>query len=96
MHSFRPEYSGRMNLFISAVDEQMRKDYDRPTIGIILCKTKNKTIAEYAIRNLRNPIAVATHQLPQDLQDELPATEQLQAEFENALQLAEGQDESTE
>lgn len=90
MEDFRPEYSGRMNLFISAVDEQMRKDYDRPTIGIILCKTKNKTIAEYAIRNLRNPIAVATHQLPQDLQDELPTTEQLQTEFENAIQLVEG------
>ena len=92
MEDFRPEHSGRMNLFISAIDEQKRKEFDRPTIGIILCKTKNKTIAEYAIRNLSNPIAVATHQLPQDLREELPSTEQLQAEFENAIQLVEGQE----
>jgi predicted nuclease of restriction endonuclease-like (RecB) superfamily len=95
MEDFRPEYSGLMNLYISAVDDQKRKEMDRPTIGIILCKTKNKTIAEYAIRNLSNPIAVVTHQLPQDLREELPSTEQLQAEFENAIQLVGGQDPDT-
>ncbi|MEM9008026.1 MAG: PDDEXK nuclease domain-containing protein, partial [Cyanobacteria bacterium P01_F01_bin.86] len=60
MDQFKAEYSGQMNLYISAVDEQNRKEYDQPTIGLILCKTKNKTVAEYALRNLRNPIAVAT------------------------------------
>jgi predicted nuclease of restriction endonuclease-like (RecB) superfamily len=91
MEDFRPEYSGRMNLYISAVDDQLRKEPDAPTIGIILCKTQNKTIAEYALRNLRNPIAVSTHQLPQDLRDDLPSTEQLQVEFDNAIQLVAGQ-----
>ena len=91
MGNFRAEYSGRMNLYISAVDEQKRKEHDQPTIGIVLCKTKNKTIAEYALRNLRNPIAVATHKLPEALRNDLPSAEQLQTELESALQLIESQ-----
>jgi predicted nuclease of restriction endonuclease-like (RecB) superfamily len=82
MDNFQPEYSGRMNLFISAVDEQVRKTGDQPTIGLILCKTKNKTIAEYAIRNLRNPIAIAEHRLPKLL----PTPEQLEMELDQAVQ----------
>jgi len=89
MDEFQAEYSGRMNLLISAVDEQVRKAGDQPTIGIILCKTKNKTIAEYAIRNLSNPIAVAEHRLPKLL----PTTEQLELEVENAVQKIEDEKE---
>ena len=92
MGKFQAEYSGRMNLYISAVDEQKCKEYDQPTIGIILCKTKNQTIAEYALRNLRNPIAVATHELPQKLQHELPSAELLQTELKNAMEQIEGQE----
>jgi hypothetical protein len=81
-----------MNLSISAVDEQVRKTSDQPTIGIILCKTKNKTIAEYAIRNLRNPIAVAEHRFPKLL----PTPEQLEMELDQAMQqLEERQDTGT-
>lgn len=94
MEDFRPEHSGLMNIYIAAVDEQKCKEFDRPTIGIILCKTKNKTIAEYAIRNLNNPIAVVTHQLPQNLKDDLPSTEQLQTEFEHAIQQVAGTEPS--
>lgn len=83
MDEFRPEYSGEMNLYISAIDEQKRQAYDQPTIGIILCKTRNKTVAEYALRNLRNPIAVAEHKLPKVL----PSEEQLQLELDNAVKL---------
>jgi predicted nuclease of restriction endonuclease-like (RecB) superfamily len=90
MDEFKAEYSGRMNLLISAVDEQVRKAGDQSTIGIILCKTKNKTIAEYAIRNLRNPIAVAEHRLPKLL----PSTEQLELELKNAAQRIEGEENS--
>lgn len=92
MGEFQAEYSGLMNLYIAAVDEQKRKEPDQPTIGIILCKTKNKTIAEYALRNLRNPIAVATHQLPQTLQQDLPSAEQLQTELEKAVEQIEGRE----
>ena len=90
MDEFKAEYSGRMNLLISAVDEQVRKAGDQPTIGIILCKTKNKTVAEYAIRNLRNPIAIAEHRLPRLL----PTPEQLELEVESAVQRIEGEEDT--
>lgn len=85
MGEFKAEYSGKMNLYVSAVDEQMRKAHDNPTIGIILCKSKNKTIAEYALRNLNTPIAVSTHRLPKALQEQLPSIEQLEMELESAI-----------
>ncbi|MEL6320659.1 MAG: PDDEXK nuclease domain-containing protein [Cyanobacteria bacterium J06626_14] len=96
MGDFRPEQSGLMNFYIRAVDEQKRKDYDQPTIGLILCKTKKKTIAEYALSNLRNPIAVAEHKLPRALQDELPSVEQLQSALDNAVQKLEVVSEAIE
>ena len=85
MGEFKAEYSGKMNLYVSAVDDQLRKEHDNPTIGIILCKSKNKTIAEYALRNVNTPIAVSTHRLPKALQEQLPSTEQLEMELEAAL-----------
>ncbi len=89
MGGFKPEHSGRMNFFLSGIDDRERGKDDQPTIGLILCKTKGRTIAEYALRHLKNPIAVATHQLPETLQDELPSPEQLQAELGNAVQMLE-------
>lgn len=82
---FKAEYSGKMNLYVSAVDDQLRKEHDNPTIGIILCKSKNKTIAEYALRNVNTPIAVSTHQLSKQLQESLPTAEQLEMELEAAV-----------
>ena len=58
---------------------------------MVLCKSKNKTIAEYALRNLSTPIAVSTHKLPKKLQDSLPAPEQLEIEMEAAVQAIEAQ-----
>lgn len=85
MGEFKAEYSGKMNLYVSAVDDQLRKEHDNPTIGIILCKSKNKTIAEYALRNVNTPIAVSTHKLPKQLQESLPTAEQLEMELEAAV-----------
>ena len=85
MGDFKAEYSGKMNLYVSAVDEQLRKEYDQPTIGIILCKSKNRTIAEYALRNINTPIAIATHKLPKPLRESLPSVEQLEMELEAAV-----------
>jgi hypothetical protein len=85
MGDFRAEFSGKMNLYVSAVDEQLRKEHDNPTIGIILCKSKNKTIAEYALRNISTPIAVSTHKLPEKLKESLPTIEQLEMELESAV-----------
>jgi hypothetical protein len=53
-----------MNLYVSAVDDQLRKEHDNPTIGFILCKSKNKTIAEYALSNVNTPIAVSPTSCP--------------------------------
>ena len=83
MGEFQPEYSGKMNFYVSAVDDLMRHETDNPTIGMILCKSKRKTKAEYALRNLNTPIAVATHQLPDKLQENLPSIEQLEMELES-------------
>jgi predicted nuclease of restriction endonuclease-like (RecB) superfamily len=81
MESFQPEQSGLMNFYLSAVDEQERQSEDQPTIGIILCKDKDRTMAEYSLRGLSNPIAIAEHRVPHLL----PSTEQLELELEQAV-----------
>lgn len=94
---FRPEYSGKMNFYVAAVDDLLRYPDDLPTIGIILCKSKDRTIAEYALRNVNTPIAVSTHQLPQQLKENLPSIEQLEMEFEAAVgEFEENADESSQ
>lgn len=85
MTEFKPEYSGKMNFYVSAVDDLLRHPDDQPTIGIILCRNKKKTVAEYALRNVSSPIAVATHRLPKPLADNLPSVEQLEMEMEAAI-----------
>lgn len=61
--AFQPEYSGKMNFYLSAVDDLLRHPDDQPSIGIILCRTKNQVIAEYALRDMNKPIGVSTYQL---------------------------------
>ena len=78
---FRPEYTGKMNFYVSAVDDLLRHTDDQPTIGIVLCKSKKRTIAEYALRNVNTPIAVSTHRLPDQLKESLPSIEQLEIEL---------------
>ena len=78
---FRPEYTGKMNFYVSAVDDLLRHADDQPTIGIVLCKSKKRTIAEYALRNVNTPIAVSTHRLPDQLKESLPSIEQLEIEL---------------
>jgi hypothetical protein len=84
--SFRPEYVGKLNFYMTAIDRQVKTPEDNKTIGIILCKTKNKVTAEYALANIHNPMGVATYQtteaLPEDLQDKLPALSELAARLE--------------
>ena len=81
-----------MNFYIAAVDDLLRHPDDNPTIGIVLCKSKDKTIAEYALRNINTPMAVATHQMPESLQKSLPTVEQLETEIEVALSELEDQE----
>lgn len=91
MAEFKPEYSGKMNFYVSAVDDLLRHPDDQPTIGMILCKSKNKAVAEYALRDVNKPIGISTHQirgLPEPLQAILPTVEQLEMEM-NAVVLDE-------
>lgn len=86
VEAFKPEFAGKMNFYLSAVDDRLRHEQDNPTIGLLLCKDRNQVIVEYALRELTRPVGVATYQLteelPQDLQADLPTPEQLEAELE--------------
>lgn len=79
---FKPEYAGKLNFYLSAVDAQMKTAQDGPTIGLLLCKSKNKVVAEYALRDLSKPIGVAEYQLvaalPAELQSSLPSIEAIE------------------
>ncbi|MCY7286498.1 MAG: PDDEXK nuclease domain-containing protein [Cyanobacteria bacterium CAN_BIN43] len=94
---FKPEYSGKMNFYISAVNSLMRTEVENPTIGIILCRSKKKTTVEFALDAVQNPIGVSTYKLrddlPATLQDCLPTVEQLEMELEAVVsELEEEQD----
>jgi len=88
MFDFQPEYAGKMNFYLSAVDDLLRHPDDQPSIGIILCKSKNKVVAEYALRNVTTPIGISSFQLtealPTDLRGNLPTIEELEATLGDA------------
>jgi predicted nuclease of restriction endonuclease-like (RecB) superfamily len=79
---FKPEYSGKMNFYLAAVDDLVKRSTDQPTIGLILCKGTNETVVEYALRDVKTPIQVSeyrTRPLPEPLRQELPATAEIEA-----------------
>ena len=90
--AFQPEYAGKMNFYLSAIDAQLRNpDVDGPTLGLILCRDhdRNRLIVEYALRDMNKPIGVAgfetrlAESLPKTLEGSLPTVEQLEAELES-------------
>jgi predicted nuclease of restriction endonuclease-like (RecB) superfamily len=78
---FQPEFVGKMQFYLTALDRQVREEGENPSIGIILCKEKNRTIVEYALHSVNSPIGVATYkvvrQLPEELKGELPGPEEI-------------------
>ncbi|WP_407919761.1 PDDEXK nuclease domain-containing protein [Endozoicomonas numazuensis] len=82
---FKPEHVGQLNFYLSAVDSQMKAEQDAPSIGLLLCKSRNKVVAEYALRDNAKPIGVAEYQLaqtlPDELEDKLPSIEQIEKEI---------------
>ena len=84
---FKPEYTGKLNFYLSAVDDQLRHSDDQPTIGILLCKGREDLLVEYALRDMTKPIGVANWEtrlvesLPAELAGRLPTVEQLEAEL---------------
>lgn len=85
MEEFKPEFAGKMNFYLSAVDDRLRHPDDGPSIGIILCQSRNEVVVEYALRDTSKPMGVARYRLspalPDELQRELPTVEELAREF---------------
>jgi predicted nuclease of restriction endonuclease-like (RecB) superfamily len=86
MGEFEPEHSGKMNFYVAAVDNILRSPNDNRTIGIILCRSKSKTIVEYSLQGMEGPIGVSAFTLPAPLNESLPTVEQLEMEL-NAVEL---------
>jgi len=85
---FQPEYAGKLNFYLSAVDSQLRHASDNPSLGLLLCKNRDKVVAEYALRDMNKPIGVAEYQLvqalPKELQTDLPRIEDIESELRDA------------
>lgn len=82
---FKAEFAGKLNLYLSAIDESLKTDTDNPTIGLLLCKTKSDIIAEYALRGMTQPIGFAEYELskavPENLKPNLPTIEEIEKEL---------------
>jgi len=80
---FKPEYAGKINFYLSALDDLVKTEQDNPSIGIILCKTRKKIVAEYTLRDMSKPIGVSEYKLteaiPEELKSSLPTIEELEA-----------------
>lgn len=78
---FKPEYAGQLNFNLSAIDGQLKKDTDNPTIGLLLCKNKNNLVAEYALRDMNKPMGISEYKLsgdlPEQLKNELPSIDDI-------------------
>jgi predicted nuclease of restriction endonuclease-like (RecB) superfamily len=85
MGAFKPEYAGKMNFYLSAVDDILRHPDDKPSIGLILCKAKNGVVAEYALRDIAKPLGISEFKhletLPDQLKGTLPTIEEIEAEL---------------
>ncbi|MNV93673.1 hypothetical protein D3C71_1883890 [compost metagenome] len=91
---FKPEHLGQLGFYLTAVDRQVKHAQDNPSIGLLLCKSKNKVVAEYALGDKSQPMGIAEYKLveslPQELQTSLPTIEQIERE------LGEPMDDGTE
>ena len=87
---FEPEFISKMNLYLGLADDTLRGKFDEPSIGLILCKTKNKIVAEYALRDTNKPIGIAEYKigaiLPEDIKGELPSIEEIEQKLDKELQ----------
>jgi len=85
IEEFKPEFAGKMNFYLSAMDDLLRQSEDQPSLGLILCKERNRLVVEYALRDMSKPMGVAayrlTQALPERLQSELPTAADLVGEL---------------
>jgi predicted nuclease of restriction endonuclease-like (RecB) superfamily len=86
--NFTPEHAGKLNFYLSAVDATIKHPSDNPTVGMLLCKKKNRIVAEYALKDIDKPIGIAEYRLteaiPEDLRGSLPSIEELEAALRDA------------
>lgn len=82
---FEPEFAGKLNFYVTAVDKQMREENDNATVGMIICKDKNKIIAEYSLTDLHKPLGISSYELkkilPENLRSHLPSIEDVEKEL---------------
>lgn len=83
---FKPEYAGKLNFYINAVNEQVRDEHHKPTIGVLLCRTPNDTVIKYSLAGIDQPMGVADYHLakalPKEIKGEMPTVAELEAEIE--------------
>jgi hypothetical protein len=93
--AFKPEHAGQLNFYLAAVDAQVKAADDKPTIGLLLCKTQNRLVAEYALSGIEKPIGIAEYQLvralPDPLDTNLPSIEQIEEELSTDFADGEGE-----
>ena len=93
---FRPEYAGKLNFYLSAIDDMLRHKTDQPSIGILLCKEKDRLTVEYALRDINKPIGVSEYRLsdfvPYELADTLPSAEDIEKRIRAKYYIEEGDD----
>jgi len=86
---FKPEYKGKMEFYLNVLDDTVKLPHENPSIGIIICKSKNRTIVEYALRNSASPIGVATYsissELPENYKAMLPASQDIATKVDHLL-----------
>lgn len=84
---FKPEHLGQLGFYLTAVDRQIKGDQDNPSIGLLLCKSKNKVVAEYALSDKSQPMGIAEYKLqealPAELETDLPSIEQIERELQS-------------
>lgn len=87
---FKPEYAGKMNFYLSALNDKVKLEDENPSIGIIICKDKKRTTVEYALKDSNQPIGVATYKLtetlPKEYKNLLPTTQEISKKLENLLE----------
>jgi hypothetical protein len=86
---FKPEYAGKLNFYINTIDQQIKGGVDKPTIGVLLCKTPNETVVKFALTGIQSPIGVAEYELfnslPKQLKAQMPTVEELEAELDKEV-----------
>lgn len=84
---FKPEFVGKLNFYLSAVDDLVKSENDNPTIGLILCKSKDKIEAEYSLKDISKPIGISEYQItksiPSELKSKLPSIKDIEKQLEN-------------